>query len=303
MFRVKNRKSLIAKLLFIALTFAVSIGAGSSTPFTPNTGPSLLILGDSITWGADYFAKAQKLVAGDGQWVNVVLDGQYSRRVAFPTPNTSIRMSGVKSYLKLKAAGLNPDAVIVALGSNDVALETKVEVYEKIIRDLMNTIGNVPVTWLTVNRRDTKAIFARSVTFNTVLVKLTTEYPNLVLSDWSAIINDNPKLMAWDKVHLTPTGYATRAKSYQSSAREIYERYWIATAPTTTTTTTTLPTETTTTIVATTATTLPAVTTTIVAATTVLPTTTVATTSTTTTLASATTTIATTTTTTIKTNP
>jgi len=289
MFRVKNRKSLIAKLLFIALTFAVSIGAGSSTPFTPNTGPSLLILGDSITWGADYFAKAQKLVAGDGQWVNVVLDGQYSRRVAFPTPNTSIRMSGVKSYLKLKAAGLNPDAVIVALGSNDVALETKVEVYEKIIRDLMNTIGNVPVTWLTVNRRDTKAIFARSVTFNTVLVKLTTEYPNLVLSDWSAVINGNPKLMAWDKVHLTPTGYATRAKSYQSSAREIYERYWIATLPTTTTTSST--------VVATTlpATTLPIETTTTLA--------TPSTIATTTTLASATTTIATATTTTVKTTP
>jgi hypothetical protein len=195
MFRAKNRKSIIGKLLFVSLAFAISVSAGSSTPFTPNTGPSLLILGDSITWGTDYFAKAQKLVAGDGQWVNVVLDGQYSRRVAFPTPNTSIRMSGVKSYLKLKAAGLNPDAVIVALGSNDVALETKVEVYEKIIRDLMNTIGNVPVTWLTVNRRDTKAIFARSVTFNTVLVKLTTEYPNLVLSDWSAVINDNPKLI------------------------------------------------------------------------------------------------------------
>jgi len=295
MFQIFKRKSLIAKLLFVALTFAVSVGAGSSTPFTPNTGPSLLILGDSITWGSDYFAKAQKLVAGDGQWVNVVLDGQYSRRVAFPTPNTSIRMSGVKSYLKLKAAGLNPDAVIVALGSNDVALETKPEIYEKIIRDLMNTIGNVPVTWLTVNRRDTKAIFVRSVVFNTVLVKLTSEYPNLVLSDWSAIINDNPKLMSWDKVHLTPTGYAIRAKSYQSSARDIYERYWIATLPTTTTTAVT----TTTTPVATT---LPAVTTTLPSdtSTTVATATTIATT---TTLASATTTIATATTTTVKTTP
>lgn len=253
---VKNKKSLIAKLMFVALSFAVSVGAGSSTPFTPNTGPSLLILGDSITWGSDYFAKAQKLVAGDGQWANVVVDGQYSRRVAFPTPNTSIRMSGVKTYLKLKAAGLNPDAVIVALGSNDVALETKPEIYEKIIRDLMNTIGNVPVTWLTVNRRDTKAIFARSVVFNTVLVKLANEYPNLVVSDWSAIINDNPKLMSWDKVHLTTTGYKLRAKSYQSLARDIYERYWVATAPTTTTTAVT----TTTTTVATA---LPAVTTTL----------------------------------------
>ena len=275
MFRISNKRRLDQRLVLISVAFAITLGAGSSTPFTVGTSPSLLILGDSITWGTDYFAKAQKLVAGDGQWVNVVVDGQYSRRVAFPTPNTSIRMSGVKSYLKLKSAGLNPDAVIVALGSNDVALETKVEVYEKIIRDLMNTIGNVPVTWLTVNRRDTKAIFARSVVFNTVLVKLTSEYPNLVLSDWSAIINDNPKLMSWDKVHLTPTGYAIRAKSYQSLARDSYERYWIATAPTTTTT---LPAETTTTttIVTTTATTLPAVTTTIIAATTtVLPTTTV----------------------------
>ena len=290
MFQIRNKIWLAPRLILISVAFAITLGAGSSTPFTVGASPSLLILGDSITWGTDYFAKAQKLVAGDGQWVNVVVDGQYSRRVAFPTPNTSIRMSGVKSYLKLKSAGLNPDAVIVALGSNDVALETKVEVYEKIIRDLMNTIGNVPVTWLTVNRRDTKAIFARSVVFNTVLVKLTSEYPNLVLSDWSAIINDNPKLMSWDKVHLTPTGYAIRAKSYQSLARDSYERYWIATTPTTTTT---LPAETTTVapIVPAVTTTLPSDTSTTVAATT------------TTTLASATTTIATATTTTVKTTP
>ena len=291
MFQIFKRKSLIAKLLFVAFTFAVSIGAGSSTPFTPNTSPSLLIIGDSITWGSDYFAKAQKLVAGDGQWANVVVDGQYSRRVAFPTPNTSIRMSGVKSYLKLKAAGLNPDAVIVALGSNDVAMESKIEVYEKIIRDLMDTIGNVPVTWLTVNRRDTKTIAARSVVFNNVLIKLTAEYPNLVLSDWYSVINSNLKLMAWDKVHLTPTGYTVRAKSYQSLARDIYERYWIATLPTTTTTAVT----TTTTTVAPVA---PAVTTTLPIDT---STTIAATTTTTTTLVSATTTIATNTT--IKTTP
>ena len=274
-----NKRRLPQRLILIAVAFAVSLGAGSSTPFTVGTSPSLLILGDSITWGSDYFAKAQKLVAGDGQWANVVVDGQYSRRVAFPTPNTSIRMSGVKTYLKLKAAGLNPDAVIVALGSNDVALETKAETYEKVIRDLMNTIGNVPVTWLTVNRRDTKAIFARSVVFNSVLVKLTAEYPNLVLSDWSSMINANLKLMSWDKVHLTPTGYAVRAKSYQSLARDSYERYWIATAPTTTTT---LPAETTTTTVVTTVpavtTTLPSDTSTTVATTTTTTTTTIKTT-------------------------
>ncbi|CAB4611902.1 MAG: hypothetical protein F2583_07300 [Actinobacteria bacterium] len=288
MFQIFKRKSLIAKLLLVAFTFAVSIGAGSSTPFTPNTSPSLLIIGDSITWGSDYFAKAQKLVAGDGQWANVVVDGQYSRRVAFPTPNTSIRMSGVKSYLKLKAAGLNPDAVIVALGSNDVAMESKIEVYEKIIRDLMDTIGNVPVTWLTVNRRDTKTIAARSVIFNNVLIKLTAEYPNLVLSDWYSVINSNLKLMAWDKVHLTPTGYTVRAKSYQSSAREIYERYWIATLPTTTTTAVTTTTTTVAPVVPAVTTTLPIETTTLATTTTIATTTTLAAT---TTIAATTTTV------------
>ncbi len=288
MFQIFKRKSLIAKLLFVAFTFAVSIGAGSSTPFKPNTSPSLLIIGDSITWGSDYFAKAQKLVAGDGQWANVVVDGQYSRRVAFPTPNTSIRMSGVKSYLKLKAAGLNPDAVIVALGSNDVAMESKIEVYEKIIRDLMDTIGNVPVTWLTVNRRDTKTIAARSVVFNNVLIKLTAEYPNLVLSDWYSVINSNLKLMAWDKVHLTPTGYTVRAKSYQSSAREIYERYWIATLPTTTTTAVTTTTTTVAPVVPAVTTTLPIETTTLATTTTIATTTTLAAT---TTIAATTTTV------------
>ena len=152
--RTQNNKPLIRKLLLVSFALVVSVGYGSSTPFKPNAGPSILILGDSITWGTEYFAKAQSLIASDAQWKTVVIDGQYSRRVAFPTPNLSTRMSGVKSFLKLAASGLKVDAVIVALGSNDVAIETKESSYEIVIRDLLKTIGNVPVTWLTVNRRD-----------------------------------------------------------------------------------------------------------------------------------------------------
>ncbi|MFM8851904.1 MAG: GDSL-type esterase/lipase family protein, partial [Acidimicrobiaceae bacterium] len=193
---------------FVILTVAVclTVAAGISTPFTPNTGPSLLILGDSITWGTEYFAKSQKLIAADEQWANIVIDGQYSRRVAFPTPNASTKYSGVKTFKKLSDNGLRADAVIVALGSNDVAIETKEAVYELIIRDLMTTIGDVPVTWLTVNRRDTPAIAKRSILFNQVLARLAPEYPNLVLEDWYSTIAKRSKWMAWDKVHLTPAG-------------------------------------------------------------------------------------------------
>lgn len=245
-----NKLTKFRRLAVGAAALLVILAAGISTPFTPNASPSILILGDSITWGTEYFAKSQKLIVADAQWTNIVIDGQYSRRVAFPTPNASTKFSGVKTFKKLSARGLKADAVIVALGSNDVAIETKKAVYELIIRDLLTTIGNVPVTWLTVNRRDTPAIAKRSVLFNQVLVRIAPEYPNLVLEDWYSSIAKRPKWMAWDKVHLTPKGYQARAKLHRRLARDLYDRHIIATTPTTTTTTTTTttvpPTETTT---------------------------------------------------------
>ena len=236
---MKIKFSRARRALILVVAVCLTVAAGISTPFTPNTGPSILILGDSITWGTEYFAKSQKLIAADAQWTNVVIDGQYSRRVAFPTPNASTKYSGVKTFKKLSASGLKADAVIVALGSNDVAIETKESVYELIIRDLLATIGNVPVTWLTVNRRDTPEIAKRSVVFNQVLVRIAPEYPNLVIEDWYSVIAKRTKWMAFDKIHLTPSGYQARAKLHRRLARELYDRHIIATTPTTTTTTTT----------------------------------------------------------------
>ena len=231
-----NKITHVRRFALLTVAVCLTVAAGISTPFTPNTGPSLLILGDSITWGTEYFAKSQKLIAADEQWANIVIDGQYSRRVAFPTPNASTKFSGVKTFKKLSDNGLKADAVIVALGSNDVAIETKEAVYELIIRDLMTTIGDVPVTWLTVNRRDTPAIAKRSIVFNQVLARLAPEYPNLVLEDWYSSIAKRSKWMAWDKVHLTPSGYQARAKLHQRLARDLFDRHIFATTPTTTTT-------------------------------------------------------------------
>ena len=231
-----NKLTRVRRFALLTVAVCLTVAAGISTPFTPNTGPSLLILGDSITWGTEYFAKSQKLIAADEQWANIVIDGQYSRRVAFPTPNASTKYSGVKTFKKLSDNGLKADAVIVALGSNDVAIETKEAVYELIIRDLMTTIGDVPVTWLTVNRRDTPAIAKRSIVFNQVLARLAPEYPNLVLEDWYSSIAKRSKWMAWDKVHLTPSGYQARAKLHRRLARDLFDRHIIATTPTTTTT-------------------------------------------------------------------
>ena len=239
---MKKRLSSIRQLAILPIILCITLGAGISTPFTPNTGPSILILGDSITWGTEYFAKSLELIIADTQWTNTVIDGQHSRRVAFPTPNASTKYSGVKTFKKLNDNGLKVDAVIVALGSNDVALETKESVYELIIRDLLTTIGDVPTIWLTVNRRDTPAIAKRSVLFNQVLKRLVTEFPNLMIEDWYSSIAKHPRWMAWDKIHLTPLGYRARAKLHRRLAADLFAQHVLAN-----TTTTTMPLETTTT--------------------------------------------------------
>jgi hypothetical protein len=81
--------------------------------------------------------------------------------------------------------------------------------------------------------------------FNQVLVRIAPEYPNLVIEDWYSKTVKRTKWMAWDKVHLTPSGYQARAKLHQRLARELFDRHIIATTPTTTTSTvpptTTLP--------------------------------------------------------------
>ena len=57
-------------------------------------------------------------------------------------------------------------SLVVSLEANVARFESDLNKAEFMAKKAMDTIGNVPVTWLTVNRRDTKAIFARSVVFN-----------------------------------------------------------------------------------------------------------------------------------------
>ena len=62
---MKNKLSRARRFALLTVAVCLTVAAGISTPFTPNTGPSILILGDSITWGTEYFAKSQKLIAAD----------------------------------------------------------------------------------------------------------------------------------------------------------------------------------------------------------------------------------------------
>jgi lysophospholipase L1-like esterase len=228
------------RLHVLVLAALIALGGMVAVPRLDSAPPprtTLLVLGDSLTWGSNYFAKAQTRLAATGTFDTVVVDSRWGRRISGPT---SARYSGVVAYKTLVADGLRPTAVIVALGSNDVAILVKRREFVAVIDDLMKAIGNVPVVWLTVHRVDSTTTAQRSQRFNSTLIKELTRYPLATVFDWVSIATSDPSVVDPDKIHLTPKGYEVRAKVYLALASELAQRA----SDLTSTTTTTLPTTT-----------------------------------------------------------
>lgn len=195
---------------------------------------TLLVLGDSLTWGANYFSKTQSRLAATKQFDTVVVDGWWSRRIGGIVSTT---YSGTNTYKKLVSGGLRPTAVIVALGTNDVYFLSKRREYATLIRELMDTIGNVPVVWVNVHRVESPSTVNRSRLFNTTLERVLAEYPLASTFDWSGLARQNPQVMAWDKIHHTAFGYEVRTKTYLDLAATLAQRVIDATTTTTSTST------------------------------------------------------------------
>jgi len=217
---------------------ALADATTSQTAAKPAAKTTLLVLGDSLTWGSNYFAKAQARLTAAGNFEVVVVDGWWSRRIGGIISTT---YSGTNTYKKLVAGGLRPSAVIVGLGTNDVYFLSKRREYATLIRELMTTIGNVPVVWVNVHRVDTPSNVNRSRLFNDTLERVIAEYPLASIFDWASLAKKNPSVMAWDKVHQSPVGYEVRTKTYLDLAVTLAQRGvdMTTTVPTTVTTTVT----------------------------------------------------------------
>ena len=244
----------VAASALLLCTIAPSTVAGGYAPGVNGTGGStLLVLGDSLTWGANYFAKTQSQLAATQTFDDVIVDGWWSRRIGGIASTTYSGANTYKNtYLKKR---VYPTAVIVALGTNDVYFLSKKREYIAVIRELMDAIGPVPVVWLNVHRVDSSRTTARSRVFNRTLERVLAEYPLASVYDWANKATTTSRLMAFDKIHLTPSGYKVRSNVYAELATTLAQRVSDATSTTTTTidaTTTTI--ESTTTIQSTTTT-------------------------------------------------
>jgi lysophospholipase L1-like esterase len=217
--------------LLVGLGLAAIAGPASATANPPST---LLVLGDSLTWGANYFSKSQARLAAANNFDVVLVDSRWGRRVS---GLTSTRYSGNAALKQLIADGVRPTAVIVALGTNDVALFTKRREYVTLIQELMTTIGNVPVAWVNVHRIDSTNTMRQSQRFNAAIGQVLANYPLASVFDWAQIAKSNPKVVDPDKIHLTPLGHEVRTKVYLEIAATLAQRASDMTTTTTSTTT------------------------------------------------------------------
>ena len=219
-------------------TLGVLLVLGSVLPHadaaTPRIGPNgqgtLYVVGDSLTFGADYFDKMQSKIQSLGTWPKVVVDAKDGRKA---TVGARILKDKVRT---------NPEitAVVVALGTNDMISHSETTYPDKAIDAVMTAAAGRPVLWMNLRFNSTPRPDwrIRGIRFNKALVRAQTRWPNLSVADWSTWFVPSGKVRyISDGVHLTVSGYRARSGWLVLQLRSFGSR--IVDSSTTTTTSTT----------------------------------------------------------------
>lgn len=165
-------------------------------------------------------------------WTSVTIDYKRGRK-------TSESYGVVERRL---AAARNATAVVIALGTNDMISHSEPSWPARVIERMMIEAGGLPVLWVNTNfngavRPDWKARAAR---FNRVLRAARTEWPNLHIAEWSGyFVPKGASRYISDGVHLTVSGYRTRASWLASQVAGFGNTIVNATTTTTSTTSST----------------------------------------------------------------
>ena len=222
---------LAASALILSLFVAPQLSHAAPPPASiqPNGQGRLLIIGDSLSVGTDYFGKLQSRTERLGIWPIVSIDDKPGRKASLAAPILKKQLTGATT------------AIVIALGTNDMISRTE-SWYPRYVIDLVMTkTKNLPVLWVNtefsaLGRRDW---ISRSVRFNRALVKAQARWPQLRIADWNTSFTPkaSSRFIA-DGVHLTVSGYKTRA-TFMVNTLRTYGMQVVNASTTTTSTTTT----------------------------------------------------------------
>jgi hypothetical protein len=179
---------------------AITSSAGALVPAHRENPPAtrpvglthVFVIGDSLTFGAEFFGGLDAKLAAAGYQARV--DGKVGRFIA----------AGATILDNEVAHDRLEPLVFVALGNNEVANHWSAKFLSQSIDQLMAAVGDRWVIWMNVEQRDPTL----ATTFNALLESKRLLYRHLVIADWASLdttgLFDGP-------LHLNPTGYKVRA--------------------------------------------------------------------------------------------
>ena len=178
---------------------------GASTPangsaIPPATVSSLAMVGDSIT--ARSKASLTKVFAAQGI-AEVRIDAEVSRRIEVGNGRNE-PLNGEKALSNMLAFGVDPDAWVIALGTNDVGV-TDADHYAVLIDTMLGMLpATTPAVWVDVYR---PAVLVETKSFNAVLRARVGRRPNTAVASWFDVVAGNSKrLLTGDRIHPNEAG-------------------------------------------------------------------------------------------------
>ena len=191
---------------------------------------TLLVIGDSLTVGASSLGGFSPRLRALSTWDEVVVDARIGRSARAGAAVLSRRLDEID----------NVEAIVIALGTNDMAGYRDMVYARSVIDALMARSQDLPVLWINLEFASTPRPDRRSrgERFNAQLIRATTRWPNLVVGDWNTRFTPRTSTrFVADGMHLTTAAYRLRARFMIDEIGRLIN--WIETGGTTTSTTTT----------------------------------------------------------------
>jgi hypothetical protein len=197
--------------IFLAAVLALVLGAGAARAEEGDLG----VVGDSLT-----FIPRARLRArlGEAGWRRVEIDAQVSRRIPLSAPPP---YSGVQALRELRDGGFDPEALVIALGTNDLGfIARRWDKPRALVEEMLAAIGPghrvlwVDVAMLRPNRT--------AVAWNRLLDEIAAERRGeLVVYHFSRVATGRREWFAPDRIHMTEAGYAARSALIALASRAL----------------------------------------------------------------------------------